>query len=499
VLTLHNDQSDLFDYKGKPWLVMVDRYSGWPFAEKMKGSDTASVCNQLARWFNLLGWPASIRTDGGPAFRLKFAEFCRNHGMEHELSSAYSAQSNGLSEAAVKACKHLLAKTMEQGEEFEEALAAYRNTPRADGFSPAQLMLGRRMKGPLPVLQCLLEVDVKNFSAGREAREKTQSQSMQQYDLDKKEMRRLQKGDLVIVQCQHSKRWTKKATVISIRRSGHSYNLEDKDGFTFVRNRRFIKLRAQGEEEFFEGNEGGTDVAAPPRRSTRVINKCKRVQSARCTPSASESNIRDRPDNFETVNKVKLKEEEEWAAGEPPRKSLRPSPWLSTARRTWSTSRVGSISLKSTRPRPATSVRQRWGCAAAACAGAASWRACTAYTAGAALGQYAPQGGMVTKSPIRDPGGEEERRTTAHRWGRRGMGRYSCTRTTCPASRSCPQRRWSLLNRECIRGNRWQPWLSHRHQCSDRPRWATWCEDACAVRAAKKEFNNMLEIRKCTF
>jgi hypothetical protein len=228
--------ADLFDYKGKPWLVIVDRFSGCPFVEKMKGSDTISVC-KLARWFNLLGWPSSIRTDGGPAFRLKFAQFCRSHGMEHELSSAYSAQSNGLSEAAVKACKHLLAKTVEQREDFEEALAAYRNTPRADGFSPAQLMLGRRMKGPLPMLQCQLEMDMNNFSAGREAREKTQGQSARQYDLDKREMKKLQKGDRVIVQCQHSKRWSKRATVVSIRRSGHSYNLEDEDGYIFVRNR----------------------------------------------------------------------------------------------------------------------------------------------------------------------------------------------------------------------------------------------------------------------
>jgi hypothetical protein len=486
--------ADLFDYKGKPWLVMVDRYSGWPFVEKMKGSDTVSVCSQLARWFNLLGWPSSIRTDGGPAFRLKFAEFCRKRGMEHELSSAYSAQSNGLSEAAVKACKHLLAKTMEQGEDFEEAMAAYRNTPRADGFSPAQLMLGRRMKGPLPMLQSQLEVEVSNFSAGREAREKTQAQSKKQYDSDKKEMEKLKKGDSVIVQCQHSKRWTKKATVISIRRSGHSYNLEDEDGFTFVRNRRFIKLRAQGEEEF-EENEEGANVAAPPRRSTRASNKCKRVQSARCTPAVRVSHIKGHYESFETVDKANLKEEE-WVAGETPKKSLRPSPWLSTARRTWSTSRVGSTSLRSTRRRPATSAKQRWECAAAVCVGAAYWRACTAYTARVAWGHCARRGLMGTMSRTEVPGGAEEDRTP-RRWG--NTGRCSSTHTTCPGSRSCLPRWWSRHSRGSSRAIRWQPWQNRRRHCSDRLKWPTWCEESCAVRAAKMSRNVQFETRRKNF
>jgi hypothetical protein len=278
--------ADLFDYKGQPWLVMVDRFSGWPFVAKMRGSDTASVCKQLSSWFNMFGWATAIRTDGGPAFRLKFSTFCRTHGMTHELSSAYSAQSNGLAEAGVKATKGLLAKVTESGEDYEEAIAAYRNTPRADGYSPAQMMLGRRMKGGLPMLREHLMINSNNFVAGKEERDKTLKKTIAKYDENKIKLEKLEEGQKVIVQCQHTKKWNKYATVISVRRSGHSYNLEDDDGFSFIRNRRFIKIR-RDEDIPEEGvvaaaaadAAAAAEAPAGPRRSSRIAEKCSLIRA----------------------------------------------------------------------------------------------------------------------------------------------------------------------------------------------------------------------------
>ena len=66
-------------------------------------------------------------------------------------SSAYHPESNGHAEQAVKSAKHLLRKLNSNLAQFRSHLQAWRNTPRADGFSPAQLFFGRRLRAGLPM------------------------------------------------------------------------------------------------------------------------------------------------------------------------------------------------------------------------------------------------------------------------------------------------------------------------------------------------------------
>ena len=79
-------------------------------------------------WLNEYGWPLHLRTDGGPAYRTEFSEFCATNGIIHQLSSPYNPESNGLAEAAVKSVKSLLIH--ERGESLPEAIAAWRNMAR---------------------------------------------------------------------------------------------------------------------------------------------------------------------------------------------------------------------------------------------------------------------------------------------------------------------------------------------------------------------------------
>ena len=131
---------------------MVDRYSGWPFICKLKKTSTDAVTSQIMEWFHDFGIAKIIRSDGGPQFRNTFNEFCEQHNIKHELSSPYNAPSNGHAEAAVKSMKYLLTKCDGIWGKFRPALHEWRNTPRADGISPAQLMFGRRQRTTLPVL-----------------------------------------------------------------------------------------------------------------------------------------------------------------------------------------------------------------------------------------------------------------------------------------------------------------------------------------------------------
>ena len=69
--------SDLFQIGHNHYLVMVDRYSGFPFVEKLKSLTTSNVLKILSTCFNTFGWPQRMRTDNGPQYRTEFDEFCQ--------------------------------------------------------------------------------------------------------------------------------------------------------------------------------------------------------------------------------------------------------------------------------------------------------------------------------------------------------------------------------------------------------------------------------------
>ena len=60
--------ADLFMYNGD-YLVLVDRYSGFPLVHKMASTTTKAITQQLDAFWSLLGRPEVLRSDNGPCFR----------------------------------------------------------------------------------------------------------------------------------------------------------------------------------------------------------------------------------------------------------------------------------------------------------------------------------------------------------------------------------------------------------------------------------------------
>ena len=127
---------DLFEFAGKQFLICVDKWSGFPVYKQLNTVTTRAVISALEDWFNILGWPSTIRSDGGPQFLGPFKAWCENNNILHELSSPYNPKGNGLAEAAVKNVKHLLQKCSVTRESANKALYSWRNVPRIDGYSP---------------------------------------------------------------------------------------------------------------------------------------------------------------------------------------------------------------------------------------------------------------------------------------------------------------------------------------------------------------------------
>ena len=81
---------DLFSFGTKTYLICVDHWSGYPFYSSLRSLSTSTVISTLSTWFNLFGWPMSIRSDGGPQFRGDFSRFCEKNDIRHELSAPYN-------------------------------------------------------------------------------------------------------------------------------------------------------------------------------------------------------------------------------------------------------------------------------------------------------------------------------------------------------------------------------------------------------------------------
>ena len=124
---------DLCSYTNKDFLICVDHWSGYPFYQHLRSLTSESVLKVLTTWFNLFGWPSSIRSNGGPQFRGEFSRFCATHSISHQVSAPYNPKCNGLAEAGVKSVKNILRKCATSGSDTEYMLYEWRNVPRSDG------------------------------------------------------------------------------------------------------------------------------------------------------------------------------------------------------------------------------------------------------------------------------------------------------------------------------------------------------------------------------
>ncbi|UYV73868.1 K02A2.6-like [Cordylochernes scorpioides] len=137
---------DLFTIKGQNYLLITDYYSRYPEIARLEDMTSASVIVHCKSIFARHGIPLEVRSDNGPQFGSLFKEFAQDYGFTHVTSSPRYPQSNGFIESFVKFVKERIGKSKDP----YLALLAYRATPLANGFSPAELSMGRRIRTAIP-------------------------------------------------------------------------------------------------------------------------------------------------------------------------------------------------------------------------------------------------------------------------------------------------------------------------------------------------------------
>jgi transposase InsO family protein len=272
---------DMCEHGGKHYLVCVDHWSGFPLFSQLRTLTAKAVCTQLGQWFNILGWPRSVRTDGGPQFRGDFVVFCKEHQITLQTSAPYNPRSNGLAESAVKTVKKILKKSEITKEDPQYMLYCWRNIPRAHGYSPAQHMYGRQQNLQLPQPQ--VAFDQIDFVKASQARDRPFNESADHYNRDKVQLSSLQPGQHVLVQHPKTMEWSQEGCISAVRPDGLSYEL-DLEGKQAVRPMHMVKAKPNLQVGAVKkGNSlhdtptpspsPATSAPTPPlRRSPRFVN-----------------------------------------------------------------------------------------------------------------------------------------------------------------------------------------------------------------------------------
>ncbi|XP_060550095.1 uncharacterized protein K02A2.6-like [Pantherophis guttatus] len=139
--------------QGRHLLIVVDAFSKWLEVVPMASTTTDATIRALRRLFATHGLPDVLVSDNGPQLTsLAMESFLAGLGIRHVLSAPYRPAGNGQAERMVRLTKEALTK-MGPGdwqERIDNFLLTQHITPHATTHkSPAELLMGRRLRSPL--------------------------------------------------------------------------------------------------------------------------------------------------------------------------------------------------------------------------------------------------------------------------------------------------------------------------------------------------------------
>ena len=249
--------ADYFDVKGKTWLVIADRFSGWLSVSYFpREASSSDLIKTLKEYFTTFGISEHFASDGGPQFQSsQFKEFLKSWGIEHRTSSAYFPKSNLRAESAVKSAKRVVLDNSNLDgspdlDRISRAIMQHRNTPDSEyGLSPAQLVFGRPIRDFLPVRPgdfSPSEVWIDNREKRELAMRKRFLRGSEKWSEHTRDLPAISPGSRVLIQNQYgagklAKKWDKSGLVLEDL-GFNKYRVKvDGSGRITDRNRQFLR------------------------------------------------------------------------------------------------------------------------------------------------------------------------------------------------------------------------------------------------------------------
>ena len=158
-------------------------------------------------------------------------------------STPHYPQSNGHAEAAVAAMKDLMAKISPSGvasEEFAQGMLEFRNTPRENGFSPAEMVLGHSLRSIIPAHRTSYATRWQSVMEARERQATIDASVKFRYNENARPLAPLSIGAHVRIRDPASKFWDRVGVVVGVGRY-RSYRVKFANGSVLWRNRRLLR------------------------------------------------------------------------------------------------------------------------------------------------------------------------------------------------------------------------------------------------------------------
>ena len=157
---LHNHRhvaTDIFQYGGKSYIIVVDRYSKFIVVRKVSDHSNEQTVATFLQIFSEFGVPDEIRSDRGSNFTSQlFLSFCKGLDIKLSFSSAYHHSGNP-AERAVRIIKNIMKKCAHTKTNWRLGLLEYLCTPLSARLtSPAELLATCQYKGLQPTLHARL-------------------------------------------------------------------------------------------------------------------------------------------------------------------------------------------------------------------------------------------------------------------------------------------------------------------------------------------------------
>ncbi|GFW49989.1 retrovirus-related Pol polyprotein from transposon 17.6 [Trichonephila clavipes] len=137
---------------GKEHLLMIDYLSKYVELKPLNSTTAQSVITVMKSIYaTSYGISEELVSDGGPPYNSNLMmNFFREWGIKHHVTSPYFPRVNGQIERAVQTVKHSLTKAAEEGKDWYVVLLDYRIQPAKGMPSPAELLMGRKLRTFLP-------------------------------------------------------------------------------------------------------------------------------------------------------------------------------------------------------------------------------------------------------------------------------------------------------------------------------------------------------------
>ena len=158
--------TDLLEYNGSKYVLVVDYFSRYIELPKLSSTDANTVINQF-----LLDMESRKQLPQTMAHNIQL-QFSPSLLKTIALCTLQAV----LSSPKKRRIKNLLKKCSKKAEDPYLALMAYRATPLACGYSPAELLMGRAIRTTVPMSRELLKPTVPDLAALKRREQKANEQ-----------------------------------------------------------------------------------------------------------------------------------------------------------------------------------------------------------------------------------------------------------------------------------------------------------------------------------